>query len=93
MCIAPRRGATLLLAPFPGALLLLLSPGGLRSASTTGYYLTAFQADPPKTKYDSVIVDSIPKEGSLFEFVILSPGPCRDERDLIVDQHDGSNRQ
>ncbi len=43
--IAPRRGASVLLAPFSGALLLLLSPSGLRLASATGYYLTAFQAD------------------------------------------------
>ena len=37
--------------------------------------------------------DSIPIEDSLFEFGVLNPGLCRDERDLIVHQHDGSNWQ
>lgn len=42
-------------------------------------------------KYDLVIDDLIPREDSLFEFVVLSPGLSRDEGDLIVHQHDGSN--
>jgi hypothetical protein len=44
-------------------------------------------------EYELVIDDSIPKEGSLFEFGVLSPGLSRDERDLIVHQHDGSKWQ
>ena len=42
---APRRGAEPFLAPFQGANCFPLSTGGLRCATTTGYYLSAFQAD------------------------------------------------
>src|SRR6266508_4555222 len=44
-------------------------------------------------EYELVIDGLIPIEDSLFEFLILSPGFSRDERDLIVHQHDSSNWQ
>jgi hypothetical protein len=40
----PRRGASVFLTPVPGVELFKLS-GGLRYAATTGYYLTALQAE------------------------------------------------
>jgi hypothetical protein len=39
--IVPRRGATVFLTPVPGVELFSLLSGGLRYASTTGYYLPA----------------------------------------------------
>jgi hypothetical protein len=44
---APRRGATIFLATLQVAEFFCSSTGGLRNASTTGYYLTALQAEPP----------------------------------------------
>ena len=46
---APRRGARCegceILAPLRGASFFLISSGGFRFASTTGYYLPALRAD------------------------------------------------
>jgi hypothetical protein len=42
---APWRGATVFWHAVPGADRLLFFSGGLRYAATTGYYLTAFQAE------------------------------------------------
>ena len=51
------------------------------------------QLNPRSGLGDLVTDDSIPIEDSLFEFGVLSPGLCRDERDLIVHQHDRPNWQ
>jgi hypothetical protein len=44
-CVASHRGATVFLAPLRGADDDSLLSGGLRYAATTGYYLTALQAE------------------------------------------------
>jgi hypothetical protein len=41
----PEKGCQKTVAPLQGADELLLLSGGLRYAATTGYYLTAFQAE------------------------------------------------
>ena len=44
--------------------------------------------------YSPLVIDnSIPKDGRLFEFMVLSPGLARHKRDLIVYQHDGADWQ
>ena len=48
------------------------------------------EADPTR---DLVIDNFIPKDGRLFEFMVLSPGLARHKRDLIVYQHDGADWQ
>src|SRR6266550_8910261 len=45
---APRRGATVFCHPFRVWNYFRLLSGGLRYAATTGYYLTALQAEPTR---------------------------------------------
>jgi hypothetical protein len=47
-CSHPRTGASVCLTPVPGVEIILNVSGSLRYAATTGYYLTALQAEPTR---------------------------------------------
>jgi len=55
MILRPEKGRHKTVAPSQGAGELLLRSGGLRCAPTTGYYLTAFQAENTLAALESAV--------------------------------------